>query len=71
MVRLTLYSPGTEISEGLPFDRISAIDPENDPLEYLIPVNSINSQYFNISATTGALFFRQQLDRDVSVYRAS
>ncbi len=59
------FVTGTILTRGLPTSRIMAFDAENNPIEYIIPVNSINSQLFGINATSGELYFQRALDREV------
>ena len=59
------FVTGTVLTRGLPTSNIRAFDAENDLIEYIIPVNSINSQLFGINATSGELYFQRALDREV------
>ncbi len=59
------FITGTALTRGLPTPRIMAFDPDGDTVMFSIPPNSINSQLFDINATTGELYFQIQLDREV------
>ena len=47
---------------------VDASDPDGDNVTYIIPVNSLNSQYFRVDSATGVVFTRPGviLDREVS-----
>ena len=57
---VVMVCPGTSVG------RVTALDDEGDELTYRITSNTADSASFNISSSTGELFVRVPIDREVS-----